>query len=92
MPIKNDYPDGVCPDCAEPIPADAEEGSECGNCGHIFFEIPGADDELLCYVCGNPMVVNADGTTNHLLLPDSGDGIDYDQDADHVAYLDSDDA
>jgi regulator of replication initiation timing len=31
------YKDG-CPDCGEPIPPDIEEGQECCQCGHIFWE------------------------------------------------------
>ena len=34
--IKDYYDDGVCPDCGEPIPDDAEDGSDCVNCGHVF--------------------------------------------------------
>jgi hypothetical protein len=43
-------------------------------------------DELYCETCGNPMVVNQDGTTNHLVPDSEGvDDIDHDQDEDHVA-------
>lgn len=34
--VKKCYPDGICPDCADPIPDEAVEGDECVNCGHIF--------------------------------------------------------
>ena len=37
---------------------------------------------LYCFECGNEMVVNDDGTTNH--VNDDGE-IDYDLDFDHVA-------
>lgn len=37
--VKDEYPDGVCPDCGENIPDDAQEGEQCGNCGHVFFYI-----------------------------------------------------
>ena len=40
------------------------------------------DEPLCCFECGNEMVVNDDGTTNH--LDDDGD-VDYDQDIDHIA-------
>jgi hypothetical protein len=41
------------------------------------------DEEVLtCAECGEPMIENDDGTTNHLLADDE---IDYDQDEDHVA-------
>ena len=36
MSIKDNYPDGICPDCSLDIPSDAIEGSECVNCGHVF--------------------------------------------------------
>ena len=41
------------------------------------------EDDILCDECGQPMVVNDDGTTNHV----TGDGVDvdHDADADHVA-------
>ena len=35
------YEDGLCPDCAEDIPASAVDGSSCANCGHVFSR-PGA--------------------------------------------------
>jgi hypothetical protein len=38
-PIVDSYEDGVCPDCGEPIPQDVEEGSECVNCGHVFYSV-----------------------------------------------------
>jgi hypothetical protein len=34
--IKDDYPDGECPDCFEPIPDDVWKGDACENCGHVF--------------------------------------------------------
>lgn len=43
LPLKNAYEDGVCPDCQEDISDDAEEGSECGNCGHVFCEVRDCD-------------------------------------------------
>lgn len=30
------YENGECPDCSETIDAEAEDGSECHNCGHVF--------------------------------------------------------
>ncbi len=35
--VKDTYPDGECPDCGEEIPEEAVSGSECENCGHVFF-------------------------------------------------------
>jgi hypothetical protein len=35
--VKDNYPDGICPDCGEPIPDDAEDGSACENCDHVFW-------------------------------------------------------
>lgn len=34
--VKNNYPDGVCPDCGTLIPDDAVDSAECKNCGHVF--------------------------------------------------------
>ncbi len=34
--IKDNYPEGVCPDCKALIPDDAVDGTECKNCGHVF--------------------------------------------------------
>ena len=43
-------------------------------------------DDLYCTACGNPMVVNTDGTTNHLVEGSVGvDEVDYDADEDHTA-------
>ena len=36
--IKEQYIDGECPDCGETIPDGIEDGDECPNCGHIFYE------------------------------------------------------
>jgi len=47
------------------------------------------DDELLCTECGEPMVVNEDGTTNHT-SEDEPTGIDHDADEDHVALAPED--
>jgi len=35
--VKDNYPNGLCPDCAEDIPDDADDGSKCDNCGHVFY-------------------------------------------------------
>jgi len=40
--VKDNYEDGICPDCAEPIPDDATGGESCVNCGHVFYENQGA--------------------------------------------------
>lgn len=34
--IKDDYPDGECPDCGEEIPDTVWKGEACENCGHVF--------------------------------------------------------
>lgn len=47
------------------------------------------EDELLCTECGEPMVVNEDGTTNHT-SEDEPTGIDHDADEDHVALAPED--
>ena len=35
--MKDEYPNGECPDCCEPIPDDCGDGDECWNCGHVFW-------------------------------------------------------
>ena len=35
-PIRDQYPNGECPDCGENIPYNAEYGDECENCGHVW--------------------------------------------------------
>ena len=37
MTIKNNYPNGECPDCYENIPDNASHGDGCSNCGHVFY-------------------------------------------------------
>jgi hypothetical protein len=34
--IKDNYNNGECPDCNDPIPDDMVTGGECINCGHVF--------------------------------------------------------
>lgn len=34
--VKDNYPDGICPDCKEPIPDNTVSGQKCGNCDHVF--------------------------------------------------------
>lgn len=56
-----------------------------------------ATDELRCGACGRPMVVNRDGTANHLFeIDEAPDGaidetgvgaVDHDADEDHVAFV-----
>lgn len=38
MSMRDNYIDGTCPDCDMLIPEDAENGSECVVCGHVFWE------------------------------------------------------
>lgn len=35
--VADSYVNGECPDCGETIPKDAQEGSNCENCGHVFW-------------------------------------------------------
>jgi len=35
--IKDSYPEGVCPDCGVLIPDNTVDGTECKNCGHVFY-------------------------------------------------------
>ena len=39
------YPKGVCPDCQDDIPKEAQEGGQCSNCGHIFWVERKDDDK-----------------------------------------------
>jgi hypothetical protein len=59
-PVKESYPDGLCPDCQEPIPDDVAEGESCANCDHAFFEETGVlidgvpiERTVNCYFCGD---------------------------------------
>jgi hypothetical protein len=36
--VKDDYENGECPDCGEPIPDDAWYGGNCDNCEHVWNE------------------------------------------------------
>lgn len=35
--VKDNYPDGKCPDCGTLIPDGTVDGAECKNCGHVFY-------------------------------------------------------
>ena len=37
--VKDQYEDGVCPDCGEDIPEDSVFEAACDNCGHVFTKI-----------------------------------------------------
>ena len=45
MSVCDDYENGECPDCGEPIPKDATSGDECVNCGHVFWEYVDIGDQ-----------------------------------------------
>jgi hypothetical protein len=36
MSLRDNYKGGLCPDCGDAIPEEAEDGEECENCGHVF--------------------------------------------------------
>lgn len=36
--VRENYPNGTCPDCGYAIPDDAFNGYECKICGHVFYE------------------------------------------------------
>lgn len=42
--VKDQYEDGVCPDCGQDIPVDSVLEAACENCGHIFNE-SGSDED-----------------------------------------------
>lgn len=35
--IQSQYENAECPECGEPIPDTAVDGSECVNCGYVFY-------------------------------------------------------
>jgi hypothetical protein len=41
------------------------------------------DDDFICHECGEPFVINQDGTAHHVK---EGFDIDYDLDIDHTPY------
>jgi hypothetical protein len=45
------YSFGECPDCGEPIPEDAMDGTECSNCGHVFVSSPEFPVDMLIADC-----------------------------------------
>mgnify|MGYP003473757857 FL=1 len=55
----------------------------------VAYAEDGEEEDLCCEKCGLPMIVNDDGTTNHLKEGTEGVGgltdVDHDQDADHSA-------
>lgn len=36
IPLASLYEGGKCPDCGQEIPSDAEDGTNCVNCEHVF--------------------------------------------------------
>lgn len=36
--LTDSYENGACPDCGLDIGEDSVDGSECENCGHVFYE------------------------------------------------------
>lgn len=34
--VADQFENGECPDCGEPIPNDVVRGGECQNCGHVW--------------------------------------------------------
>lgn len=42
--IKDNYEDGECPDCGDPIPDTAVAGDNCTNCEHVFSANKPTDD------------------------------------------------
>jgi len=36
--LRDQFDDGECPDCGEPIPYNIGHGDECPNCGHVFHD------------------------------------------------------
>ena len=76
--IKNSYLNGTCPDCNIPIPNDVSNGESCSNCSHAFYE----EHPDTCHLCGESFFITETGIFHH----GENDNIDYNLDADHVAY------
>ena len=36
--VRESYPDNECPDCGDEISLKAVDGTECDNCGHVFYK------------------------------------------------------
>jgi len=41
--VKDEYDNGLCPDCQEDIPENAQHEENCVNCGHVW-NVPGPCD------------------------------------------------
>jgi hypothetical protein len=68
MAICDSYPDGVCPDCQEPISTTTENGFDCKNCGHVFWEDIEEyhDDKDTCIFLGDHLTdCDGDGFCNY---------------------------
>lgn len=37
--VQQNYHNAECPDCGNPIPRSATDGSECRNCGHVYYTV-----------------------------------------------------
>lgn len=44
--IRDQFDNGSCPDCEEPIPYDMEDGGECPECGHVFHSQEAIDEQI----------------------------------------------
>ena len=42
--IAGQYDDELCPDCGDDVPAEAQYGEECLNCGHVWNRLAPNDD------------------------------------------------
>jgi len=45
MNVRDNYPDGACPDCQTPIDQDATDGDACPDCGHVFWSALDPDSD-----------------------------------------------
>lgn len=42
--VKDEYEDGVCPDCGKEIPDAAKHEESCSECGHVWNPPSNVDD------------------------------------------------
>jgi len=65
--VKDEYDNGLCPDCQEDIPENAQHEENCVNCGHVW-NVPGPCDDAPATFNGLPYTELAESVLN-----DAGD-------------------
>jgi len=52
--VRENYPDGECPECGHAIPEDAAPGEECSSCGHVLWDTPEIEEpDTIEVIVGN---------------------------------------